>query len=328
MFRPRPIHAIRQRVRNVIVLAHSVGNTLHKFAQFFPAQLIYAVSHHAFLFQIHTSRTLCVSKGRLTKIKHPWANGQVERMNRTIKDATVKRYHYDDHAHRMAAEQGFDEAQYYRVLGIQPSTGQIVPREEVNEKLVKDEVRRKLKLYEGSGNRVGAYRRKGSKRGSQKFTKTYLENSLHEEDRKRAIAAASTFIRHHAKVPSAKVGWTTFKDFRGKLSGPRYTDDSCFISINARASNDYADREAMIYLANRFSNPALLKYLKAKGVEMEEDLWALSEMLQWLWRGCIRKCPREPLSPDMHVFIPSYRMRHLFKAWIGSDTYDELRSAI
>ena len=34
---------------------------------------------------------------RLTKIKHPWTNGQVERMNRTIKDATVKRYHYGSH---------------------------------------------------------------------------------------------------------------------------------------------------------------------------------------------------------------------------------------
>jgi transposase InsO family protein len=34
---------------------------------------------------------------RLTKPKHPWTNGQVERMNRTIKDATVRRFHYDAH---------------------------------------------------------------------------------------------------------------------------------------------------------------------------------------------------------------------------------------
>jgi transposase InsO family protein len=34
---------------------------------------------------------------RLTKPKHPWTNGQVERMNRTIKDATVNRYFYESH---------------------------------------------------------------------------------------------------------------------------------------------------------------------------------------------------------------------------------------
>ena len=34
---------------------------------------------------------------RLTQVCHPWTNGQVERMNRTIKEATVKRYCYESH---------------------------------------------------------------------------------------------------------------------------------------------------------------------------------------------------------------------------------------
>lgn len=48
----------------------------------------------------HIFDRVCRENGiehRLTKINHPWTNGQVERMNRTIKDATVKRFHYDDH---------------------------------------------------------------------------------------------------------------------------------------------------------------------------------------------------------------------------------------
>lgn len=34
---------------------------------------------------------------RTTKATHPWTNGQVERMNRTIKDATVRRFHDESH---------------------------------------------------------------------------------------------------------------------------------------------------------------------------------------------------------------------------------------
>jgi transposase InsO family protein len=47
----------------------------------------------------HVFAVRCQENGiehRFTKINHPWTNGQVERVNRTIKDATVKRFHYDN----------------------------------------------------------------------------------------------------------------------------------------------------------------------------------------------------------------------------------------
>ncbi|GBR66774.1 hypothetical protein GWA01_25730 [Gluconobacter wancherniae NBRC 103581] len=36
-------------------------------------------------------------ENRLTKHNHPWTNGQIERMNRTIMEATVKHFLYDSH---------------------------------------------------------------------------------------------------------------------------------------------------------------------------------------------------------------------------------------
>jgi transposase InsO family protein len=50
----------------------------------------------------HIFERVCGEQGiehRLTKVNHPWTNGQVERMNRTLRDATVKKDSYQTHQH-------------------------------------------------------------------------------------------------------------------------------------------------------------------------------------------------------------------------------------
>jgi Integrase core domain len=68
------------------------GRATKMIASAFLCDLIKAVPY-----AIHTILTDNGIDHRTTKVKHPWTNGQVERMNRTIKEATVKRFHYDSH---------------------------------------------------------------------------------------------------------------------------------------------------------------------------------------------------------------------------------------
>ena len=117
------------------------------------------------------------------------------------------------------------------------------------------------------------------------------------------------FFNNKVKGKSKDNLWTTFKDYKGSLQGNGYTKG--FIALNTRASNDYADRCNVAYLSNRYVNPMVVSFFAMHNVSLDEDIFALSEMIQLIWRARIRK------GESINVYIPSSRMRVLFKQWLG-----------
>ena len=120
------------------------------------------------------------------------------------------------------------------------------------------------------------------------------------------------FFRNIACASSDSVLWSTFKDYQKQLSGKGYTKG--FLSINARATNLYKERTALAYLANRFCKPMIKKFFVERGVDVDEDGYALSEMLQWIWRSAIRE------GNKIQIYIPSSRMRGLLIKWIAENS--------
>ena len=110
---------------------------------------------------------------------------------------------------------------------------------------------------------------------------------------------------------SADTLWTTFKDYKCELSGKGYIKS--FLPINARATNLYKERTALAYLVNVFFNPMIIGFFQDHGVEVDEDGYALSEMLQWIWRSAIRE------GGEIWIYIPSRRMRELLDGWIEKE---------
>jgi hypothetical protein len=102
--------------------------------------------------------------------------------------------------------------------------------------------------------------------------------------------------------------WTTYKDYKSKLSGKGYTKG--FVSVNARATNDFREKKYLAYCANIFLNPYLKNYFIGKGIKVLEDKYALSELIQWVWRSAIRD------DKEIHIYIPSSRMRNLLIDWL------------
>lgn len=139
--------------------------------------------------------------------------------------------------------------------------------------------------------------------------KTALSHSWYaRNDLKQVSNNLNNFFKNMMKSPANSRLWTVFADCKEEVGGSRYSKS--FLACNTRATNEYKDRTVLAYLVNRYRNPFFVRYFRYYGVETNNDIFALSEMLQWLWRSALRD------GKHIILYIPSRRMRDLLKAWL------------
>jgi len=117
------------------------------------------------------------------------------------------------------------------------------------------------------------------------------------------------FFNHYMKDVGPKDRmWGVFDTAKSKVKGKGYTKG--FVIWNERAKNDYRNKLALAYCSNVFMNPDCVRYFVKNGASVNEDTYALSILIQWVWRSAIRD------GHDIDLYIPSSRMRGLLQKWI------------
>lgn len=90
-----------------------------------------------------------------------------------------------------------------------------------------------------------------------------------------------------------------------------YSAEKCYVSCNTRATNDYSDKSVLVHCYNRYPNAKILSYLQDYGFVVDSDRFALSELVQWVWRSRIRK------GQNIKICIIPIRMKRIFISWLN-----------
>ena len=141
------------------------------------------------------------------------------------------------------------------------------------------------------------------------LSKAWYERNKNNSSMRQLKNNILNFFVNKRKSKTADNIWTTFKDYKKLLSGKGYGRG--FVPLNMRASNDYRNRTSIAYPVNRYINPCIKQFFSKHGVKVDEDAYALSEMLQFIWRSAIRD------GKEIWIYVPSVRMRTLLEQWIS-----------
>lgn len=206
-------------------------------------------------------------------------------------DAQIQKYYYDYHKIKY---------KYYQI-----SEFKLVDYKENRDYDKRKELKELVNIYEGKLNFIGdddySLSMNWHKRDDGTLT-GILNNNLY-----------NYFNNINRGCKSKYRLWTTFKNYKTTLKGKGYTRR--FISLNTRATNDYRETYVLAYCCNRYIKPTINLFFKNKGIEIDQEQYALSEMLQWIWRSRIRE------GREINIYIPSKRMRNLLKDYFT--TYSE-----
>ncbi|WP_191569364.1 hypothetical protein [Paracoccus yeei] len=110
--------------------------------------------------------------------------------------------------------------------------------------------------------------------------------------------------------------------------GSRYVGNSKMRAISkswlwagTRATNDHADKNVVVHLYNRYPSANVKTYFHSHGFPIDDDQFALSEMIQFIFRSAIRK------GESIDLYMASPRMKKLFQDWLDSAETDLLEAA-
>ena len=173
------------------------------------------------------------------------------------------------------------------------------------EKPNKDSIRERIDIYQGKLNENLRLKTTGL---SKSFYQARKINSKTIDQLQKNMY---NYKHNIIKADSNDVMWTTFQFVKGSLRGKGYTNG--FVACNCRGVNDYRDRTCLMYCVNWYANPEIKKFFEKHGIEINQDMIALSAMLQWIWRSNIRVSDS---NATINLYIPSKRMRNLLMNWL------------
>lgn len=148
---------------------------------------------------------------------------------------------------------------------------------------------------------------------SSTWYKDYVKKSGKETThQKRLRKNLYTFFMYRAKAKSKDSLWSVFSPYVNRLKGLGYSKGH--LSFNARATNDYQHKTALAYLVNIYPHVNVLMYFRKKGIKVNQEEYALSILIQWIWRSKIRDTNSDE---KIVLYLPSERMRNLFLEWLN-----------